>query len=118
MSGGHPLQRPDPGKLVPREFVGRWVGRMRPGGESEHERFLDALRSPDGAALLRKCSLTEYALYQRGPEMEIVFRSEKPTIIAGFLRNKRMWPPFWEFTGPGQSDVPADKPLVYRWTRG
>ena len=102
---------------TPREFVGRWSGAVRTGAEVDHQRFVEELRTSALAELLGKYSLTEYAMYQRGNELEVVFKSEKPTIIAGFLRNKRMWPDFWEFTQPGASDVPADKDLVFRWVR-
>ena len=54
-------------------------------------------------------------MYQKGRELHIVFKSLKPSIIAGFLRNKRMWPDFWEFSGPGETDVPIDKPLIFQW---
>jgi len=75
------------------------------------------LRTPASADLLRKYSLTEYAMYQRDQELEVIFKSEKPEIIAGFLKNKRLWPDFWEFAHPGEVDVPADKPEIFRWTR-
>src|SRR5437879_3661729 len=100
-----------------REFVGRWSGRVKEGFEAEHERFVEHLRTPESANLLRKYSLTEYTMYQRGSELEIVFKSEKQTIIPGFLRNKPLWPEFWEFAQPGASDRPADKTEVFRWTR-
>ena len=51
-------------------------------------------------------------------DLEVIFKSEKPSIIAGFLKNKRMWPDYWEFLGPGEADVPADKPLVFHWAPG
>jgi hypothetical protein len=56
-------------------------------------------------------------VYQRGRELEVIFKSDRPVIIAGFLRNKRLWPHFWEFEQAGQVDEPADKELVYRWAR-
>jgi hypothetical protein len=101
-----------------REFVGRWSGRVQSTADEQHDAFVAALRSPESAELLGKYSLTEYAMYQRDRELEVIFKSEKPEIIAGFLKNKRMWPDYWEFEAPGTADVPADKPLVFRWTRG
>jgi hypothetical protein len=74
------------------------------------------LRSPAGADLLRRCSLTYYALYQRGQTLDVLFRSDKPSIIAGFLRNRRMWPDFWEFEGPGDGSEPGVTPEV-EWQR-
>jgi hypothetical protein len=63
-------------------------------------------------------SLTDYAVYQRDLALDVIFKSDRPVIIAGFLRNKRLWPSFWEFEQSGQVDVPEDKELVFRWTRG
>jgi len=100
-----------------REFVGRWSGTIKAGHEADHEQFIEHLRSPEGMTLLRKYSLTEYTMYQQGNALEVVFKSDKQTIIPGFLRNKPLWPSFWEFEQPGASDVPRDKPEVYRWTR-
>jgi hypothetical protein len=103
---------------VAREFVGRWSGRVQAGAEAQHDRFVEELRTPASAELLGKYSLTEYAMYQRADDLEVIFKSEKPEIIAGFLKNKRMWPDYWEFEAPGEADMPADKELVFRWTRG
>jgi hypothetical protein len=100
-----------------REFVGRWSGHIKAGHEDEHEAFVARLRTPESSALLRKYSLTEYAMYQNGNDLEIVFKSDKQTIIPGFLRNKPLWPSFWEYEQPGTSDVPPDKTEVFRWTR-
>lgn len=98
------------------EFTGRWTGRVRSGAEDDHERFLDGLRTSEGGRLLERCGLTDYRLYQRGTDLEIHFKSAKPSIIAGFLRNKRMWPQYWEFDAPGQEGATPDKPLVFEWT--
>ena len=78
---------------------------------------MEHLRTPEISTLLGKYSLTEYTMYQRGNELEIVFKSDKQTIIPGFLRNKPLWPSFWEFEQPGDSDTPQDKVEVFRWTR-
>ena len=99
-----------------REFVGRWSGRVQPGAEQQHEAFVAGLRTPESAELLGKYSLTEYAMYQDGSALDVVFKSEKPPILAGVLKNKRMWPDYWEFEAPGDMDVP-NKPLVCKWTR-
>jgi hypothetical protein len=99
-----------------REFVGRWSGHVKAGSEAEHEAFLDYLRSAEGVKLLGKVSLTSYAIHQDGLALDVIFKSDRPVIIAGFLRNKRLWPGYWEFEQPGQVDEPS-KPLVFRWTR-
>jgi len=99
------------------EFVGRWSGEVAEGAEAAHDQFVAQLRTPASADLLRRASITEYAIYQDGRALDIVFKSEKPSIIAGFLRNKRLWPSFWEFSQPGAVDMPQNKPLVFHWTR-
>lgn len=99
------------------EFTGRWTGQLRAGSEAEHDQFVDSLRTPAAASLLTRCGLTHYALYRNGLELEIHFASERPSIIAGFLRNRRMWPEYWEFKAPGQEGVAAEKPLAFEWIR-
>lgn len=100
-----------------REFTGRWAGSIRPGFEGAHEQFLDGLRADEGRALLQKCGLTAYTIYQSRWELEVIFKSDRPMIIAGFLRNRRLWPNFWEFTRAGEKDEPEDKPLIFQWAR-
>ncbi len=100
-----------------REFVGRWSGRVAAGAEADHARFVELLRTPELADLLRRTNLTEYALYQDGPRLDVVFKAERPSITAGFLRNRRLWPSFWEFAQPGEEAVEHQHPAVFRWTR-
>jgi len=49
--------------------------------------------------------------------LDVIFKAERPLNIASFLKNKRMWPSFWQFEQPGHVDEPADKALVFRWKR-
>jgi hypothetical protein len=100
-----------------REFVGRWSGRIAAGAEDEHAHFVDSLRTPEGAQLLQRCNLTEYVIYQQGPDLEVVFKSERPSIIAGFLRNRRLWPHFWEFIRTGDEEAVAGRDALFHWTR-
>jgi hypothetical protein len=102
---------------TPREFVGRWSGRIAAGAEDDHARFVDELRTPALADLLRRANLTEYTLYQNGPELDVVFKAERPSITAGFLRNRRLWPQFWEFVQPGDSAVEQRRPAIFHWAR-
>jgi len=97
--------------------TGRWVGTIRAGSKREHDVFVEGLRSEAGADLLRRCNLTEYALYQQALDLTVVFRTERPSILAGFLRNRRMWPEFWVFSHPGQEGAEDGRPLIFRWTR-
>ena len=99
-----------------REFTGRWHGALRAGSEAEHRAFLERLRGADGADLLRRCGLTGYALYEQGSQLDVVFRSEKPSIIAGFLRNKKLWPEYWEFGAPGNEADLLPVP-TFEWRR-
>ncbi len=98
-------------------FVGRWSGHVVPGAEEEHARFVEALRTPESADILRRANLTEYTLYQDGPNLDVVFKAERPSIGAGFLRNRRFWPSFWEFVQPGDEAREQELPVVFHWAR-
>ena len=100
-----------------REFVGRWSGRIAAGAEADHERFVASLHTPEIADLLRRTNLTEYTLYQDGTDLDVVFKAERPSITAGFLRNRKLWPQFWEFVQPGEIAGQEQRPVVFRWTR-
>ena len=99
-----------------RQFTGRWRGTIQAGRETEHDAFVERLSTPDGADLLRRCGLTSYALYRDGDDLSVVFRSAEPSIIAGFLKNKKLWPDFWEFTNPGQEGDVAGATPSFSWT--
>lgn len=100
--------------MAGKEFTGRWRGSLRPGSEEEHRAFLKQLESPAGRDLLRRCGLTSYSLHQQGDRLDVVFRSEKPSIIPGFLRNRRLWPEYWEFSQPGGEQDELGPP-VFEW---
>ncbi len=102
---------------APREFVGRWSGRVAAGAEDDHARFIEALRTPELANLLRRTNLTAYTLYQDGADLDVVFKAERPSITAGFLRNRKLWPPFWEFVQPGDSALEGQRPVVFHWAK-
>ena len=107
---------PEPLGNAGRQFTGRWRGSLRTGSELEHEAFVRWLESADGADLLGRCNLVYYALYEALPKLRIVFRSNRPSIITGFLRNKRMWPDYWEFEGSADAgDFVNDTPR-FQWT--
>ncbi|MSQ24108.1 MAG: hypothetical protein EXR58_06105 [Chloroflexi bacterium] len=99
------------------QFSGRWRGSIRSDALDEHATFVERLRSEEGLDLLRRCGLTYYALYQADHDLRIIFRSEKPSIIAGFLRNPRMWPAYWEFSSPDQTEPPSDELPLFVWAR-
>jgi hypothetical protein len=100
-----------------REFTARWFGRIRAGAEDEHAQFVAWLSSAEGVDLLRRANLTEYALYQQGDDLLVVYRADRPSITAGFLRNRRLWPSGWEFVRPGtEQDLAGIEPVV-RWNR-
>jgi hypothetical protein len=77
---------------------------------------VEQLASEAGADLLRRCGLTHYALYEHESSLDVVFRSDKPSIIAGFLRNKKLWPDFWEFGAPG-AEADESGPATFEWRR-
>ena len=99
-----------------REFTGRWRGAIRVAERAQHDLFVQRLRTPEGSDLLRRCGLTYYALFEIGNDLRVIFRSEKPSIIAGFLRNKRMWPEYWEFEGADGDPQEAEAP-AFQWER-
>ena len=78
-----------------------WSGRVRPGSETEHERFLDWLSSAEGRALLARSLLTSYRLVEDEGRITITFGADEPPPIVRFLRNRRFWPEFWEFESAG-----------------
>jgi hypothetical protein len=100
-----------------RDFVARWSGRVADGAEDDHARFMAWLDSAEGADLLRRANLTEYAVYQQGPELEVVFKAERPSITAGFVRNRRLWPRFWEFVQPGDEAAVVGREALLHWKR-
>jgi hypothetical protein len=100
-----------------REFVGRWSGRIAAGAEDQHNRFVASLRTLEGAQLLQRCNLTEYAIYQQGSDLEVVFKAARPSITAGFLRNRRLWPSFWNFIRPGDDEAVQGRDALFHWTR-
>jgi hypothetical protein len=100
-----------------REFVGRWSGRIVAGAEDEHDRFVAYLRTPEGGQLLQRCNLTADAIYQHGADLEVVFKADRPSITAGLLRNRRLWPSFWEFVRPGDEAAVAGRDALFDWTR-
>src|SRR5919198_2955479 len=74
-----------------------WTGRVKPGSEAEHERFVEWLRSPEGQGMLSRSLLTGYRLVEQDGRLSITFGADEPPPIIRFLRNRRFWPDFWEF---------------------
>jgi hypothetical protein len=100
-----------------------WVGRVQPGSEAEHERFLAWLNSPEAHEVFRRRRLTEYILSQEDSTVTIVFRAPHtgdPRIMIDFLRYPGLWPDFWDFHRGGNLEAKPDIPqgsIKVHWRR-
>src|SRR4051812_520337 len=98
-----------------------WVGRIEPGSDAEHERFVDWLNSPDAHEVFRRRRLNEYTLSEQDGTVTIVFKAPHtgdPRIMIDFLRYPGLWPDFWQFLHSG--DVPTELPdgtVKVHWRR-
>src|SRR4051812_34138648 len=99
-----------------------WTGRVQPGTEAEHERFLNWLNTDDAHEVFRRRRLTEYTLSEQDGVVTVVFKAPRtgdPRIMIDFLRYPGVWPDFWEFLNSGAAappDLPADSVKVH-WRR-
>ena len=100
----------------PREHVGRWSGHLAAGSAEAHGAFIAWLRSAEGGDLLRRSNLTGYAIFQQGADLDVVFTTPRASILAGFLRNRRLWPEFWVFDHPGEAGALEGREPVFTWT--
>ena len=91
-----------------------WTGRIRPGAETEHERFVTWLASDEGQTTLGRALLTSYRLDEADGRITATFGADEPPPIIRFLRNRRFWPEFWEFESaePGQAVGPGARQRV------
>jgi hypothetical protein len=85
------------------------------GSENAHAAFLAWLGTVEGTDLLRRSNLIEYAIYQQGARLDIVFKTRRASILAGFVRNRRLWPTYWEFDQPGEAGFEAGREPVFAW---
>ena len=105
--------------LLTMELTRVWRGAVKPEARPEHERFVEWLRSKEASAQYEKYFLTQYTLSQQGDELIVTMAAEEPPVFIRFLRNRRMWPDFWEFHSaerPGAGF--ADETVRVRWRRG
>jgi hypothetical protein len=101
-----------------------WRGRVKPGAEVAHERFVTWLNSDEARGLIARYPLSEYRLEQRGDALTITMTATEPTGLVRFLRWDRMWPSdIWEFEGAGRPEgelLPPDSlgtSLRVHWRR-
>ncbi len=88
-----------------------WVGRIKPGHEAEHERFVDWLNGEEGRSTFRRRRLTEYALTERNGLVTVIFKAPRtgdPRIMIDFLRYPGLWPEYWEFVRGGRLEDGAE----------
>ena len=95
-----------------------WVGRVEPGREADHARFVEWLESDEAHAIFRRRRLTEYRLIENGDTVTVVFKAPHtgdPRLMIDFLRYPGMWPEFWQFV---RAKDPADGGTVkVHWRR-
>jgi hypothetical protein len=102
-----------------------WVGRVAPGHETEHTRFVAWLNGPEAQSIFLRRRLTEYQLWERGDTVTVAFKAPHtgdPRLIIDFLRYPGMWPEYWQFERGGRvEDVPTrttpDSALKVNWQR-
>lgn len=104
------------------ERVAVWSGRVKEGAEAQHAAHVQWLRSAEAGQVFSRYLLEEYRLVQRGARLEVTFKSKDPPAIIRFIRNRRMWPAFWQYEGAGSG--PADEAegglpgeLLVHWRR-
>ena len=89
----------------PQSLTREWRGRVKPGAEAAHERFVAWLNSDEARALIARYPLSEYRLEQRGDALTVTMTATEPTGLVRFLRWDRMWPPdVWEFEGAARPE--------------
>ena len=74
-----------------------WTGRIKPGAEAEHDKFVVWLASDDGQGFLSRSLLTSYRLAEADGRLTVTLGADEPPPLIRFLRNPRFWPEFWEF---------------------
>src|SRR6266511_3149794 len=95
-----------------------WRGRVRPDARDEHVRFVPWLGSGEAAVQFAKYFLAGYTLAQRGDELTVTLAAEEPLAFIRFLRNRRMWPEYWEYLGAEPSgDAEQEGDVRVRWRR-
>jgi hypothetical protein len=92
-----------------------WLGRIRPGQDEAHQRFVTWLNSTEAHALISRFPLVEYRLDQEGERVKVTMTSTEPTGLVRFLRFDRMWPDIWEFVRADRPTGPAQQVLEPGW---
>lgn len=96
-----------------------WIGHLARGREAEHEQFVAWLNSDAAHDIFKRRRLTEYALWQDGASIRVVFKAPHtgdPRLMIDVLRYPGLWPDFWEFEragGPG--DVISEGENKVHW---
>jgi hypothetical protein len=102
-----------------------WVGRVAPGHEAEHARFVAWLNGPEAQSIFMRRRLTEYQLWERGDILIVAFKAPHtgdPRLIIDFLRYPGMWPDYWQFersgpVGDEPTSIASDSALKVNWKR-
>jgi hypothetical protein len=102
-----------------------WVGRVAPGHEAEHARFVEWLNGPEAQSIFLRRRLNEYELTEQDGTVTVVFKAPHtgdPRIMIDFLRYPGMWPDYWEFVRGGRAEdeptsMPPESAVKVHWQR-
>lgn len=96
-----------------------WIGHLASGREADHEQFLTWLNSAAAHDIFQRRRLTEYALWQNGASIRVIFKAlhtGDPRLMIDVLRYPGLWPDFWEFErAGGPADVVSDGENKVYW---
>jgi hypothetical protein len=79
-----------------------WTGRIEPGREADHARFVEWLNGEEARSIFRRRRLNEYQLFEDDGTVTVIFRAPHtgdPRLMIDFLRYPGVWPDFWQFIG-------------------
>jgi hypothetical protein len=84
-----------------------WIGRIEPGREAEHARFVEWLTGDEAKSIFRRRRLNEYRLIENDGTITVVFKAPHtgdPRLMIDFLRYPGVWPEFWQFVNSGRAE--------------
>jgi hypothetical protein len=84
-----------------------WIGRVEPGREADHARFVEWLNGDEAKSIFRRRRLNEYRLVENDGTLTVIFKAPHtgdPRLMIDFLRYPGVWPEFWQFVSSGRPE--------------